>query len=115
MKPKRNFIEILGKWRTHYTGWQLGTRAKGDPEADAVRDHRELTILLRAEVSALTALLVKKGVFTAEEFYDALQASAEDLNEVYARRWPGITASEEGLHYDVRKVQDAGTMLGWKP
>ena len=37
----------LCKWRTVLTGWQLGTRAKGDPEGDAVRDHREVTLLLR--------------------------------------------------------------------
>mgnify|MGYP001587156880 CR=1 FL=1 len=41
-------INRLTKWRTLFTGWQLGTRAKGDPEGDAVRDHREVTILLRA-------------------------------------------------------------------
>ena len=34
----------LTKWRSVFAGWQLGTRAKGDPECDAVRDHREVTI-----------------------------------------------------------------------
>lgn len=51
----------LAKWRSIFAGWQLGTRAKGDPESDAVRDHREATILLRAEVNALTACLIEGG------------------------------------------------------
>src|SRR5258707_10424244 len=55
-------LNRLTKWRTHYAGWQLGTRAKGDPESDAVRDHRELTMLLRVELTALTGLLMRKGV-----------------------------------------------------
>jgi len=41
-------LNVLAKWRAHFSGWQLGTRPKGDPEGDAVRDHREATILLRA-------------------------------------------------------------------
>src|SRR5258707_8554059 len=45
-------LNRLTKWRTHYAGWQLGTRAKGDPESDAVRDHRELTMLLRVDLTS---------------------------------------------------------------
>lgn len=37
-----NALNILTKWRVLFTGWQLGTRPKGDPEGDAVREHREL-------------------------------------------------------------------------
>lgn len=48
----------LTRWRTLFAGWQLGTRPKGDPECDAVADHRELSVLLRAEVTALTGLLL---------------------------------------------------------
>ena len=51
-------LNRLCKWRAIFAGWQLGTRAKGDPESDAVRDHREVTILLRAEASAMTGLLL---------------------------------------------------------
>jgi hypothetical protein len=39
-------LNRLCKWRAIFAGWQLGTRAKGDPESDAVRDHREVTILI---------------------------------------------------------------------
>lgn len=113
-QPERTMraLNILTKWRTLFTGWQLGTRPKGDPEGDAVRDHRELTILLRAEVSAFTALLREKGVFTDDEWLAALQREAEQLNEDYERRFPGVTASEAGLTIDKRVLP---WMKGWKP
>lgn len=105
-------LNILTKWRTLFTGWQLGTRPKGDPEGDAVRDHRELTILLRAEISAFTALLREKGVFTDDEWMAALEHEAMLLNQDYERRFPGVTASESGLTFDKRVLP---WMKGWKP
>jgi hypothetical protein len=105
-------LNILTKWRTLFTGWQLGTRPKGDPEGDAVRDHREVTILLRAESSALVGLLQAKGIITLEEWLDALRDEAEQLNKDYERRFPGVTASERGLAIDKQALP---WMKGWKP
>jgi len=105
-------LNIVTKWRVLFTGWQLGTRLKGDPEGDAVRDHRELSILLRCEVTALTGLLLEKGVFTAEEFDAALGREAEALNKDYERKFPGVTADEDGLRMDKRVLP---WMKGWKP
>lgn len=48
----RRRLEKLGKWRSLFAGWQLGTRLDNDPECQAVRDHREVTMLLRTEVNA---------------------------------------------------------------
>lgn len=106
-------LNILGKWRTLFAGWQLGTRPKGDPECDAVRDHRELTILLRAEVTAFTGLLREKGVFTDEEWLAALEREAEYLNRSYEARFPGVRAHENGLTIDPARV--LSWMKGWKP
>jgi hypothetical protein len=108
-------LNRLCKWRTVFAGWQLGTRAKGDPESDAVRDHREVTILLRAEVTALTGLLVSKGVFTGEEFAAALGDEADQLNADYERRFPGITTSAAGVHLNTAVMQEHNTMKGWRP
>lgn len=105
-------LNVLTKWRVLLTGWQLGTRPKGDPEGDAVRDHREVTILLRAESSALVGLLLAKGVITQAEWLDALRREAEQLNKDFERRFPGVTASEEGLTIDKRTLP---WMKGWKP
>jgi hypothetical protein len=105
-------LNILAKWRVLFTGWQLGTRLKGDPEGDAVRDHREVTILLRAESSALIGLLIRKGVFTHGEWLAALEEEANLLCADYERKFPGVTASEDGLTFDRRTLP---WMKGWKP
>jgi hypothetical protein len=105
-------LNILTKWRVLFTGWQLGTRAKGDPECDAVSDHRELSILLRVEVTALTGLLLEKGVFTSEELDAALEREAVALNAGYEQRFPGVVASEDGLTMDTRVLP---WMKGWRP
>ena len=105
-------LNVLAKWRTFFTGWQLGTRPKGDPEGDAVRDHREVTILLRAEVSALVGLLIEKRVFTGDEWLAALGKEAKQLNADYEQRFPGVRASAGGLHFDRRVLP---WMKGWKP
>jgi hypothetical protein len=105
-------LNILAKWRVLFTGWQLGTRLKGDPEGDAVRDHREVTILLRAESSALIGLLIRKGVFAHDEWLVALEEEANLLQADYERQFPGVTASEDGLTFDKRALP---WMKGWKP
>lgn len=106
-------VQKLAKWRTLLTGWQLGTRAKGDPEGDAVRDHRESSLLLRAEVTALTRVMVERGVIDLEGFRRILAEEAEFLSASYERRFPGFRATPDGLVVDAVKARE--TMKGWKP
>lgn len=108
-------LNKLTKWRGVFASWQLGSRLANDPECQAIRDHREVTIVLRAEVTALTGMLIKKGVFTAEEYTDALDAEAVLLDKDYEQRFVGISTSEIGVHIDIEKVVKAGTMKDWKP
>jgi hypothetical protein len=103
----------LTKWRTVFSGWQLGTRAKGDPESDAVRDHREVTILLRAEVTALTKILLDKGIMDVEDYQQGMIEEAELLSLDYEKRFPGFKATDYGLQMDVK--QAAETTKHWKP
>ena len=105
-------LNILAKWRALFVGWQLGTRPKGAPEGDAVRDHREVTILLRCEQSAIIGLLMAKGVITHDEWLAALEREAEQLSSDYAGRFPGVAATEDGLTIDRRALP---WMKGWKP
>lgn len=108
----RDAIERVCKWRTLFVGWQLGTRVKGDPEGDAVRDHRETTILLRLEVTALTRLLIERCGIPLEEIQRVMAEEAEHLNAAYEKRFPGVTASDSGL----RITRDAAEwMKHWKP
>lgn len=106
-------LDLVAKWRTLLAGWQLGTRPKGDPEADAVRDHREATIMLRAEVSALTAALLESGVLTQDDYLDHLERAALELSETFAARFPGFRAIPDGLSIDPAAA--AQTMRGWRP
>lgn len=113
MKNPRAALDKLCKWRTVFAGWQLGTRADTDPECQAVRDHRELTIVLRVEMTALSALLIEKGVISAEEFMQAMGDEAEQLDRDYERRFPGFKATPIGMQIDPVKAQQ--TMKGWRP
>lgn len=103
----------LAKWRTVFAGWQLGTRPKGDPESDAVRDHREVTMLMRSELNALVGLLIDRGVFSAEEFTSRLESEAEYLSKQYERKFPGFKATDDGLSMNPAIAAD--TMRGWRP
>lgn len=105
----------VAKWRTVLAGWQLGTRTSEDPESRAVRDHREATIIHRVELSALTALLIKNGVFTASDFEEQCVLEAKILDLQYEQKFPGITTSLAGVHMDPQKINEAGTMKGWRP
>lgn len=107
-----DYLNRLAKWRTVLTGWQLGTRAKGDPEADAVRDHRESSLVMRAELTAVTAILVKKGIFTVEEFRDQVQEEARHLCELHKERFPGFEATDTGITMTAAARE---TTKGWKP
>lgn len=101
------------KWRTVFVGWQLGTRAKGDPEADAVKDAAEQRILQRIELNALAALLIKKGVFTIEEFNEELIVEAAEYEKALQRKFPGFKATDIGMDVNVALARD--TMQGWRP
>ena len=109
----RSAFERLCKWRQVFAGWQLGTRLSGDPECQAVRDHREVTICLRAEVNGLTKLLVDKGIATAEEVSAIFEAEAQHLSEQYERKFPGMKAMDWGI--EMKLPEAAETMKGWKP
>jgi len=103
----------LCKWRSVFAGWQLGTRVDTDPEAQAIRDHREVTILLRAEVSALASLLIERKVITVDEFNQQLVIEAEHLERAYEKKFPGYRATDSGMSGDVATLLE--TMKGWRP
>lgn len=106
-------LQKLCKWRGVFAGWQLGTRPDTDPECQAVRDHREVTMLLRAEVSALTSLLIEKGVFTAGEVGPAVAIEAQFLDKAYEKKFPGISTSDVGVELKLPEALE--TMKGWRP
>lgn len=108
-----DWLNRLCKWRSVFAAWQLGTRLSSDPEAQAVRDHRELSMLMRAEINAQSALLIRKGVFTAEELGTQLMEEARHLSIAYERKFPGMKATDHGITFDMAIARD--TMAGWRP
>jgi hypothetical protein len=100
-------LNRLCKWRMILAGWQLGTRPKGDPECEAVRDQREVLLLLRVEVNALTQLLIDRGIFTPEEFRDHLEVEAGLLERQLEQQFPGAKATDYGIELD------ATVATGW--
>lgn len=106
-------LNKLTKWRSVFAGWQLGTRPDTDPECQAVKDHREVTILLRVENSALLKLLIEKGIFTMDEFLQMVVEEAELLNKDYEARFPGFQVTDIGIRIDTARA--AETTRGWRP
>lgn len=94
-------MQKVSRWRTVLASWQLGTRSDTDGECRAVKDHREATILLRLELNALTALLVRKGVFKEKEFTEQLIQEADFFDKTMEKRFPGFRTSESSVDMNV--------------
>lgn len=108
-------LQTLTKWRKFFASWQVGTRPPTDGEYRAIVHHRELSILLRAEVSALRGLMVTKGVFTEDEWARALEAEAKQLNQDYARAYPGWAATDRGMNMKMPAALETMKRLGFPP
>lgn len=106
-------LNKLTKWRNVFAGWQLGTRSVEDPECAAVRDHREVTILLRAESNVMLKLLVEKEIISLQEWHEAMTAEAKRLDDDYQKRFPGFRTTEYGLEINAALARD--TTKGWRP
>lgn len=106
-------LNRLAKWRSVFAGWQLGTRLESDAECQAVRDHRELTMLLRVEVNALTACLIEAGIITPRSYTEQVILEADALSASYEGKFPGMSATDRGISYDLPRA--AETMKGWPP
>lgn len=104
-RKSRAAFEKLAKWRSVFAAWQLGTRSDTDGECRAVKNHREATIILRAEVNALTGILLEKGVCSQVELTRAMIAEAEHLDEEYQEQFPGMESTDMGIAMDVVKAQ----------
>jgi len=108
-------LEKLTKWRKFFASWQLGTRPASDGEYRAVTDQRELFILMRAELSALTNLLIQKGVITLQEYEDSVELEAKQLDHAYEETYPGFRTSATGLHLKMPEALETMRRLGFPP
>lgn len=111
MSTLNRALNKLAKWRTVFASWQLGTRSSTDAECKAVKDHREATIMLRAEANALARLLMNKRIITQKEFEDTLHNEVTQLDRAYEEKFPGFSTTDTGVDIDL--VVASETMKGW--
>lgn len=107
-------LQKLAKWRKFFTSWQLGTHPD-DGTAKAITNDAEHRIIMRAEVSALTILLVKKGVFTQAEFEKVLEQEAKALDALFEETFPGFSTSATGLHMKLPEARETMQRLAFPP
>jgi hypothetical protein len=108
-------LNRLAKWRSVFAGWQLGTRPRGDGECEAVRDHREATLLLRAEVNALTAILLNAKIVDQDTLMRVVGEEAEYLSAALEKKFPGAEATDAGMTFAVVEWSKTMTRLGFPP
>ncbi len=114
-------LNKLCKWRMVLAGWHSGTKSlqtggKATPGVAAMRDLMDKWLIMRAENSAIVALLVQKGVCTADEFHSAIMEEAAKLDKDMERVFPGFRTSEEGVVvYDAVLASQTMADMGFPP
>jgi hypothetical protein len=101
-------LNRLCKWRMFFTGWWLGAQPKTEGPVRALRDLTDARLILRTEMSALTALLIRKGIITAEEMNNQVAVEADHLIAALERKYPGFVTTDDGL--SMRMPQAGQTM-----
>lgn len=101
-------IHRLGMRLRQYARYSLG-RILGTVPITSGRykyhiDHQERSLFMRADLNALTGLLVKKGVFTEQEWNEAWTKEAEQYCEDLARQWPEIQVAHNGRSFQLDTV-----------
>lgn len=96
-------LNKLCKWRIIFAGWHLGSKTlttggKSTPGVAAMRDLMDKWLIVRAENSALAILLCDKGIFTQEEFYNAIMKEAALLDKEMEKLFPGFATNEDGVY-----------------
>jgi hypothetical protein len=109
-------LNRLCKWRMVLAGWHHGTRSIEQPGIQAMRDLMDKWLIMRAEGSALVALLVGKGVFTAAEFAAAVQSEAARLDRDLEQVFPGFRTTDDGVQITDMALATATMLrLGFPP
>jgi hypothetical protein len=95
-------LNKLCKWRLIFAGWHIGSKSlttdgKSTPGVAAMRDLMDKWLIMRVENNAMAILLRDKGVFTQEEFYNAIMKEAALLDKELEKIFPGFATSEDGI------------------
>lgn len=90
-------LERLCKWRSILAGRIAGSMKQGAHGSQGWRDLMEKQLIYRAELNALAQLLIKKDVFTTDEFLRAIEREADLLETDMQRQFPGMKATAAGI------------------
>jgi hypothetical protein len=100
-------LNKLCKWRTVLAGWHTGSKALLDPSGkptpgvQAMRDLMDKWLIMRVDNSAMAAILIKKGICTAEEFTEQVHEEARHLDKALEQLFPGFRSTEQGMSIDI--------------
>lgn len=104
-------LQRVVRWHTVLAGRVLGSRAEDDPQCKGYRDIFDKMILLRVEMTAMTGLLLEKGIFTMDEFMEKCRTEAEELDKMYEKQFPGVQTHLNGIVIDPQVF--VKTTRGW--
>jgi hypothetical protein len=108
-------LNKLCKWRSVLTGWIMGTALKSEPGVQGIRDLMDARLIVRAEVSALLQLCMRKGLFTAQEWAEQLHDEAVALDQMYEKKFAGYRTELDGVHIDPAVAMKTNARLGFPP
>ena len=111
LRLQRGFAK-LGAWKSVLARWQLGPSAN-EAALAALRDHREQSLILRAEMNALVQVLLARGVISSGEWTRSLDAALRALDARYEQRFPGLRTTDAGAVVEADAEAVTRTMAGW--
>lgn len=108
-------LQKLCKWRTVLVGWLWGSKAKTDPGVQGMRDLMDQQLIRRVELSAVTALLIEKGVFSTAEYLAQVTTEAHELDKMLEKLFDGYRTTDAGIAIDTARAQVTNQRLGFPP
>lgn len=104
----------LCKWRSILVGWMIGSKGGDEPGVQGFRDLVDRTMILRPEVTALTALLLKKGVFTQQEYEFQIVEECAHQQRLFEDLFKGMHAENFGvIIHDPEEAKKTMQRLGF--
>lgn len=114
-------IRRLGQRLRQFARYSLGRVLGSVPNTNGAYkyfvDAQERSLFMRAEINALTGLLLKKGVFKESEWSEAWERELELYIDDQQKIWPEITVAEDGMSFSLntegfgKRCRDEG----WPP
>lgn len=97
-------------------GRLFGTIPNTSGKYIAIMDLEERAIYCRAEMNAVAALLIKKGLITSEEFQAQLAEELNHLADSYQAKIPEVLFTPIGMTVtDVKAFAERAKREGWPP